>query len=146
VEGNGRLGEVSLTVLEAANSLIWARIERFFVETCFNYFCKRDVGTGQTAVTHSMSCFVEVSINSVGTGLRWGGSRGESGDCPTRAPEDVSSLGNPPSRSEPFLGGRGGQKGPRPDPFPQEQGLHLSALRDLLRPRDGEDARFTFPL
>jgi len=29
--------------------------------------------------------------------------------------------------------GPGGQKGPRRDPFPQEQGLHLSALRDLLR-------------
>jgi hypothetical protein len=72
-------------------------------------------------VTHSMSCFVEVSIDSVGSD--GGESGGESADCPTRGPEDASSLGDPhlvPNRSS----GAGGQKGPRPDPFPQEQGLH----------------------
>ena len=51
-----------------------------------------------------------------------GGVGGESGDCPTRAPEDASSLGNPPSRSEPFLGGRGAKKDPDEIPSRRNRG------------------------
>ena len=89
------------TVLGALESLIWARIERFSVETCLIIFCKTDLGRLRQ-VTQALSCFVEVSIDF--RGPRWGlavepKSAGESRDAPGTPHLSFRTVLSDPSRS-----------------------------------------------